>query len=138
MNEMLEGVPPGYLTSEQAAEKLSVPYRSLMHWVENGLVSPFTAGPRRRAPRLWAEKHLREARVIRKLRDEGVSMHAVRKAMDVLRELGHNPFSTGRFLALSRGAEVVKVCDSGEAISCLKVPGQTILFFVDLEQAAEE
>src|SRR5262249_51774759 len=93
-----------YLTSDEVAQMLRVPYRSLMRWVEEGLVQPFRVGKRVRAPRLWNEKHIREARVIRTLRNEGVSMQAVKAAMDHLRSWGHNPFSTGTFLALDRGA----------------------------------
>jgi len=127
--------PPGFVTSEDAAKLLGIPYRSLMHWVEYQLVEPYRAGNRQRAPRLWSEKHIREARVIKTLRDDGVSMQAVKRAMDYLRREGYNPFSTGKFLALNRGAEVIHLRDEEDAISLLKEPGQRLLLFVDLDQA---
>ena len=136
MDSSAQEVPPGLVTSEHVASTLGVPYRSLMRWVEEELVSPYCVGDRKRAPRLWGEKHMREARVIKTLRDERVTMQAVKKAMDHLRKEGHNPFSTGKFLVLDRGAEVVKVCDDGQQISLLREPGQRLLLVVDLQEAA--
>ena len=61
------------LTSADAAAALGLPYRTLMGWVESGLLEPELApGPYRdghkRPARLWTEKNLREAAVLIRLR----------------------------------------------------------------------
>jgi hypothetical protein len=63
----MSDLPADLLTSEQAAERLGVPYRTLMHWVENRLVVPFAVGPRKRAPRLWGPEHLERAAALKRL-----------------------------------------------------------------------
>lgn len=125
--------PPGLMTSDQVAERIGVPYRSLMHWVEGELVQPFSSGNHKRAARLWSERHIREARWIHVLRAEGVSVEAVKKAMDFLRENdGDNPQITGLFLVMDRAADVVRVCHGSQEMSCLRQPGHRLLLCVDL------
>ena len=122
------------LTSETAAEALGVPYRTLMSWVESGLLEPdrvigqYKPG-HKRPERRWSRKHLREARVFIDLRRRGVPLKTIRKAMDYLRSLGHNPFSTGKFLVIGdphKPGSVIKICDSGEVLD-LVARGQLVL-----------
>jgi hypothetical protein len=58
----LEDVFPQLLGSGEIAEALGVPYRSLMHWVEQGLVNPFAGSKGSRAAALGREARPRGAR----------------------------------------------------------------------------
>jgi excisionase family DNA binding protein len=124
--------PLGLLTSEEVAERLGVPYRSLMRWTAEGLIESHAVG-KGNALRLWSEKHLREARVVAQLRSGGVSMENVKKAADYLRSCGDNPFSSGNFLVLENGGEIVKIYGGGEIVALLNNPGQRMLVLVGLE-----
>lgn len=126
----------GLRTSEQVAGLLNVPYRSLMRWVVDGLVEPYAIG-RGNPARLWSEKHVREVRIIARLRGEGVSMQKLKKVAEFLRARGDNPFSSGEFLVLEPGGEMVKVYASGEIVELLKNPGQRLLLVMGLEETAE-
>lgn len=114
------------LTLSEAAVKLGLLQPSLTQWLQAGLVD--VPGWRRqhgaRVP--ITPKVFRELGIVRDLRRAGVSFQAVRKAARMLRRLGSNPFSTGQFLVVSRG-EIVRIADTGEAISLLREPGQRLL-----------
>ena len=122
------------LTSADAAAALGLPYRTLMGWVESGLLEPELApGPYRdghkRPARVWAEKNLREAAVLIRLRRALVPLRQIRAAMEHLRACGQNPFSTGKFLVMGnprRPGSVIKVCDSGELRDLIAL-GQFVL-----------
>ncbi len=124
-------------TSEEVAEKINVPYRTLMRWQQEQLIQPERAGKHQKSAALWSQKNLREARVIATLRSQGVSLQKTRRAMEYLRSIGHNPFSTGSFLALAEGGEVLKIMSDSEALSVLRKPGQRVLLFVSLDDEAE-
>lgn len=118
-------------TAAQAAQLLGMPYRTLMAWAEGGLLNPEGARRGRRYPTTWHEKDVREASVLVALRRVGFSLQRLREAMDYLRSLGHNPMSSGRFLVVRTGdghlSELLKFCDTGEAIALLQRPGQLVL-----------
>jgi excisionase family DNA binding protein len=90
------------VTSEEAAEILGVPYRKLMRWVEKGLIKPYQAGTRKRAPRLWAPQHLREASLVRRLTEDRIPDYGIEAALDAERE-----GLRGKLLILGRNAAIV-------------------------------
>jgi len=110
----------------EAAAMLGVKQQVLTQWLQAGIVE--VAGWRRRhgAAVPLEAKHLRELATVRDLRHAGVSLQAVRRAARFLRTLGLNPFSKGQFLVVAKG-EVVRIADTGEAISLLREPGQRLL-----------
>lgn len=121
--------PKTFLTSAQVAEKVAVPYRKLMRWVEEGLLHPDRVPEHRRPAAKWTAKDVREANVIVQLRQRGVPLQRIHQAMDYLRSLGHNPFSSGQFLVLgdpTRDSGFVKVCETGEVIDLVS-HGQLVL-----------
>jgi len=119
------------ISSQEAAAALGINYRTLMRWVETGLLEPDCEnGPARAKPaRRWTQKHLREAGVLIRLHAANVPFPTIRAAMDYLRGLGQNPFSTGQFLVLGnpkKPGSVIKICDSGEVLD-LVARGQLVL-----------
>ena len=123
-------------STQQVAEQTGVHYRTLMRWIEQGLVEPAVRGRRGRQT-LLSKKAFREVAVLAKLR-ELLSLQQLRQALDALRAQGHNPLSTGDFAVVRdlRGERsLLKVCERGEVIELLaKHPGQLRLFPVfDIE-----
>ena len=118
-------------TAAQAAELSETPYRTIMRWAVQGLLNPEGAGRGRRYPTIWRDKDIREASVLVGLRRAGFSLPRLREAISYLRSLGQNPMSTGRFLAVRNGdghpSELIKFCNTGEAVALLQQPGQLVL-----------
>lgn len=118
-------------TAYEVADLLGMPYRTLMSWVEHGLLNPENARRGHRRATIWHATHVREASVLNALRMAGFSLQQLFAARDYLISLGHNPLSTGDFLVM-RGArgnckDIVKICDTGEAVSLLAQRGQLLL-----------
>ena len=119
-------------TSHEVARLVGVPYRSLMNWTEARLLNPENARAGHRNPSTWHPKDLREASVLAALRRAGFSLQRLHKAIAWLRSAGHNPMSTGDFIAVRLGngahpSELIKFCDSGEAVALLQQPGQLVM-----------
>lgn len=111
-------------TSDVVADAVGIPYRTLMRWVEEGLVVPAIHPKKHRIPVQWSEKNLREVGILGQLRKCKLSLQQIRGIMDYLRELGDNPFSSGEFILLL-GAdglpeELVKIRNGVEAIALMK------------------
>ncbi len=120
-----------YFTAQEVAELTGTPYGSLMYWVKEHLLNPEGARAGRRRATIWHDKDLREAAILNGLRRAGLSLQQLRRAIEYLRSVGHNPLSTGQFLVVSNQdgepQDVIKLCDEGEAIDLLKQPGQLVL-----------
>ena len=118
-------------TAAQVAKLTGTPYRTLMQWVQYGLLSPERAMAGRRVPTVWHDKDVREASVLVALRRAGFSLQRLRDAISYLRSLGQNPMSDGDFIAVRNGdghpSELLKFCDTGEAVALLQEPGQLVL-----------
>lgn len=110
----------------EAAQQLGVPGNTLSQWLKRGLVSPPGWCCRQRVPVPLGAKELRELSIIAHLRRAGVSLQAIKRAADLLRRLGTNPFSRGSFLVVDRG-EVLRMVGEQEAIALLRQPGQLVL-----------
>ena len=118
-------------TAYEVAAMTGAVYRTMMKWVERGLLNPEGARRGHRRPTTWHEKDVREAAVLSACRKAGYSLQGLRRAIEYLRSLGHNPLSTGTFVAVRTGngdpAELVKICDDGEALALIRQPGQVVL-----------
>ena len=118
-------------TAAQAAEVVACPYRTLMYWVEEGLLNPEGACRGRRYPTTWHPKDMREASMLAALRRAGFSLQKLKEAVAYLRSLGQNPMSTGKFIVIrlegGPPSELIKLCETGEAIELLQRPGQLVM-----------
>lgn len=84
-------------TTAQVAEQINVPYRTLMYWIQQGLINPaYEQGERRKKIR-FSEKDLREATILADLRKNRLTLQELRENLDYLRSIGHNPLSRGVF-----------------------------------------
>ena len=110
--------------STEAAQIAGVPYPTLMRWVEQGLIRPQSWPGKQRGEVEWSDKNVREASILGALRKCGFSMQKLRDILAYLRRLGHNPFSTGRFLVcmnrMGQPESLVKICDDGEAFELMR------------------
>lgn len=127
-------------TSQQVAERAGVPYRTLMRWVEQGLIRPAVYGGRGQKT-LFSKKDFREVAILARLRGF-FSLQQLRQALEYLRTLGHNPLSSGAFAVVrdARGERILaKICNEEEVIELLrKEPGQLRLLPVfDIEEIIE-
>lgn len=122
------GKTGGTYTPPQVARALNIPYRTIHHWMESGLLRPEGARRGTPHPATFRGKDLRELAVIAAARRAGVSAQKLRQVAEYLQSLGHNPFSEGDFLIL--GDDLVKIVPADkvlEAISLLKHLGQLLL-----------
>lgn len=120
---------PKFFALRKAASIAGIPYPTAARWIQQGLIHPPGYVGKQWATVPLGVKELRELCNIAQLR-QVLSMQALRRAAAFLRQHGHNPYSSGRFMLLDgpRGQkELVKICDSGEAMELLKHPGQTVL-----------
>lgn len=112
-------------TSKQVAEMIGVPYRTIMHWVTDGLIRPaFEQGIERRKKIRFSAKDVREASILAGLRANRLSLQQVRESLSYLRSIGHNPMSTGDFLIIQgrdgKPKDLLKFCNSGEVLDIIK------------------
>ena len=129
-------------TSRQVAEQAGIPYRTLMRWVQEGLIRPAVYSGGRGQKVFFSKKDFREVAILARLRGF-FSLQQLQQVLDYLRSLGHNPLSKGDFLVVRdvRGERLLlKLCDKGEVIQALEEnPGQLRLFPIfDIEEAIAE
>ncbi len=107
--------------SRTVAAQLNIPYRTLMYWVETGLISPHTYSGRRRTPVRFSDKDVKEIGRLAQLR-RYLRGQTLRDVLNTLREMGHNPLSQGDFLVLQNRKgqrNVIKIMHNNEAIQLL-------------------
>jgi DNA-binding transcriptional MerR regulator len=120
--------------SKTVAAQLGIPYRTLMYWVESGLVRPHTYPARRRTPVRFSNKDVKEVGRLAQLR-KYLRGQSLRDALNRLRAMGHNPLSQGDFLVLeSRKGKraLVKIMQNNEAIELLNSQPETQLRLIPL------
>jgi DNA-binding transcriptional MerR regulator len=103
----------------EAAGLLGMPKRTLANWVNRKLIKPVFRAGRHRVPLKLSGKNLREAAVILGLRKAGVSKQHINRAAAYLQEAkGHNPYSKGEFLVLSKEGRknIFKLMPEGDVI----------------------
>lgn len=115
-------------TTPEVARLAGVDVRNLGYWIRSGLVKPVkrAVGAGIGLGYVFDFRGLVMVRAVRDLRDQGLSLQRVRKAIDVLRrewpdkgELG-----TGAKL-ITDGREAWLALDSQRLVSLLEDPGQT-------------
>lgn len=107
--------------SHTVAAQLDIPYRTLMYWVETGLIRPHTYSGRRRTPVKFSDKDVKEVGRLAQLR-RYLRGQQLRDVLNTLREMGHNPLSQGDFLVLENRKgqrNVIKIMHNNEAIQLL-------------------
>ena len=107
--------------SHTVAAQLGIPYRTMMYWVETGLIRPHTYTGRRRTPVLFSNKDVKEIARLAQLR-RYLRGQSLRDVLNRLRAMGHNPLSQGDFLVLENRKgqrNVIKIMQNNEAIELL-------------------
>ena len=107
--------------SHTVATQLGIPYRTMMYWVETGLIRPHTYTGRRRTPVLFSDKDVKEIGRLAQLR-RFLRGQSLRDVLNSLRAMGHNPLSQGDFLVLENRQgkrNVIKIMQNNEAIELL-------------------
>ncbi len=75
----------------QVCKIVDISYRQLDYWARTGLCTPSVQPAQGSgSQRLYSFEDLVELKLIKKLLEAGVSLQSVRKAMEYLRELGHD------------------------------------------------
>jgi len=104
----------------------------LWKWINDGVISPegYRDWGLTKKAMLFTEKTAREVRFLRTLRKMGFSYQKIREAAKILRSYGHNPFSSGTFIAFTkkgRPVSLVKIKD-GQVIELVgKYKGELLL-----------
>src|SRR5262249_55094398 len=111
----------------EAAQITGIPYRTIDHWARTGLITPTIAGARGSGrSRLYSYTDVIALRVVRDLRDKGISTRSLRKVIEVLREQGLDaPLSEAQLLVIGKDVAIVK--STREIESVLSSPGQLYL-----------
>lgn len=107
--------------SRTVAVQIGIPYRTLMYWVETGLIHPHVYSGRRRTPVLFSAKDVKEIGRLAQLR-KYLRGQSLRDVLHILRAMGHNPLSQGDFLAVENRKgqrRVIKIMQNNEAIHLL-------------------
>lgn len=123
-------VKQGFRTSE-VSKITGLTQRQLDHWDRTGFLKPsLDPGEGRGKVRLYSFNDLVQLKVVKELRDAGVSLQALRKVVGHLRtaEGLENPLAEARLVV--SGSDVILVKSSKELISALELPGQGVLCFV--------
>jgi DNA-binding transcriptional MerR regulator len=110
-----------FYDSRTVAAQLGIPYRTLMYWVETGLIRPQAYSGRRRTPVLFSAKDVKEIGRLAQLR-KYLRGQSLRDVLNTLRAMGHNPLSQGDFLVLENRQgrrNVIKIMQNNEAIQLL-------------------
>jgi DNA-binding transcriptional MerR regulator len=120
--------------SRTVATQLGIPYRTLMYWVETGLIRPHTYSGRRRTPVKFSDKDVKEIGRLVQLR-RYLRGQSLRDVLNTLREMGHNPLSQGDFLVLENRKgqrNVIKIMYNNEAIELLHAQPERQLRLIPL------
>jgi DNA-binding transcriptional MerR regulator len=120
--------------SRTVAAQVDIPYRTLMYWVETGLVRPHTYSGRRRTPVLFSDKDVKEIGRLAQLR-RYLRGQSLRDVLNMLRDMGHNPLSQGDFLVIENRKgqrNVIKIMQNNEAIQLLHAQSERQLRLIPL------
>jgi DNA-binding transcriptional MerR regulator len=140
--EMAAGVEAGDVdTGEigyrgpQVCSIVGITYRQLDYWARTGLMLPSISEAKGSgSQRRYSYTDLVQLKVIKRLLDAGVSLHAARKAIDCLRSTGDD-LTTANLVIDDRRSVLAH---SGEEIIDLLQGGQTVLNIVPLGGVVSE
>ena len=119
----------------QVAKIVGISYRQLDHWTSTGLVVPSVRDAEGSgSQRLYGFDDIVQLKVIKRLRDAGVSLQRIRRAIDEVRDRGLS--LRDLMLASDSGGNVIAVDDQQQAMDLL-MSGQGV-FFIAIDPVAEE
>jgi DNA-binding transcriptional MerR regulator len=117
------------------AKIVGISYRQLDHWTSTGLVHPSVRdADGSGSQRLYGFDDIVQLKVIKRLRDAGVSLQRIRRAIDEVRDRGLS--LRDLMLASDSGGNVIAVDDQQQAMDLL-MSGQGV-FFIAIDPVAEE
>jgi DNA-binding transcriptional MerR regulator len=125
----------------EACELSGVAFKRLDYWARSGFITPSIRAPEggNKARRRYSFRDLVELTVVRKLRDVGFSLQALRQIQKILRRNYHAPFAQAWLI--SDGHDVFEIRqDKAEILSLLHHPGQSCLpiAVLDLGRTVQE
>lgn len=117
--------------ASEASRLSGISYGKILYWVSTGLVSPSWERKRKKGVRIFLNfPELVELCLIERLREEGISLPRIRKAVNYLRKKSKN----GRFadqLLFREGEDIIcqdgKAGREGKVFSLLQEKGQLYL-----------
>lgn len=114
---------------------VGISYRQLDHWTSTGLVTPSVRdADGSGSQRLYGFDDIVQLKVIKRLRDAGVSLQRIRTAIDEVRARGLS--LRDLMLASDSGGNVFAVDDQQQAMDLL-MSGQGV-FFIAIDPVAQE
>lgn len=122
------GARDAFATAEVVAI-CGVKLPTLHYWVRSGLIRASVYDPPDRhqgVGRIWSFRDLIAVRTVARLREAGVSLQGIRRAVEALREDGGAPDALARSRLVTDGNDVYLVADERRLISLLKQPGQQV------------
>ncbi len=127
-------MPQGF-RGPQVCKIVGITYRQLDHWDRTGLLSPSLVPAKGSGTqRLYSYQDVVQLRIIKQLKDAGVSLQRARKAIEFLRESGSDLAAASLVLG---AADSVLVRDGGELLDVLR-GGQGVFNVVPLGGLVEE
>ncbi len=130
---LVEG-PMGY-RGPAVARIVGITYRQLDHWTSTGLVRASVRDAEGSGTqRLYAFEDIVQLRVIKRLRDAGVSLQRIRTAMDTIREQG---LDLQRVTLVSDSSHRVLAVDDRNRVMDLLMSGQG-MFAIAVEPVVAE
>src|SRR5487761_1728714 len=131
---VVESTKAGY-RGPQVCSIVGITYRQLDYWARTGLLHPsITEARGSGSQRVYSYTDLVQLKVIKRLLDSGVSLHAARKAIDCLRSTGEDLTTANLVIDDTRSV----LTRSGEEIIDLLKGGQTVLNIVPLGGVVSE
>jgi len=128
-------------SSDDVARLTGVPYRTLMRWVERGLLMPLRDPAKQKGACRWTRQGVCEAHLVNQMSAHRVRLEQIRPIMVFLSYQQQNPFTATSFLWLKRssvgvpGMELLR--SEGRAMDLLR-RGEAVLALVPPALAAEE
>jgi DNA-binding transcriptional MerR regulator len=125
----------------EVCELSGVAFKRLDYWARSGFLTPSVRAPKggNKARRRYSFRDVVELTVVRKLRDVGFSLQALRQIQKILRRDYHAPFAQAWLI--SDGHDVFELCKKRtEIVSVLRRPGQLCLptMVLDVGATAQE
>ena len=115
--------PSPEITGYDVAGRWDVSYRTLMRWVEAGLLRPpgYICG--QRAPVTWTPSLMREAGILAALRRVGFDSPEMARCANHLRRQGRDAVAGSEYIAILRGGRekpAFRLCDSETALNLVQ------------------
>lgn len=110
-----------YYDSRTVASQIGIPYRTLMYWVETGLIEPHEYSGRRRTPVRFSDDDVREVGRLAELRKH-LRGQSLRDVLNRLRAMGPRPLSQGDYLLLQNRKgqrNLIRIMQNNEAVQFL-------------------